>query len=35
MRDNIGKQIALEKNPVDEDLYFTWNNPTPIPPVEE
>ena len=30
MRDGIGKQIALEKNPVDEDLYFTWNNPTPV-----
>jgi len=35
MRDGIGNQIALEKNPVDEDLYFTWNNPTPVPPVEE
>ena len=35
MRDGIGKKIALEKNPVDEDLYFTWNNPTPVPPVEE
>jgi len=31
----LSKQIDLEKHPVDEDLYFTWDNPTPIPPVEE
>jgi hypothetical protein len=34
MRDSIAANIALQKNPVDEDLYFTFNNPTP-PPTEE
>ena len=28
---NIESQIA----PVNEDLYFTWQNPTPVPPVEK
>ena len=38
---NIEAQIAKQITPVNEDLYFTWNNPpvpappAPIPPVEE
>ncbi len=36
MQADITAQIELEKNPVIEDLYFTWQNPTPpVPPVEE
>ena len=35
MRDSIAKAIELEKNPVSEDLYFTFNNPPmPSPPEE-
>ena len=26
---SLSKQISLEKNPIDEDLYFTWDNPIP------
>ena len=29
MKVGIAANIALEKKPVDEDLYFTWQNPTP------
>ena len=33
---SIAATIALEIAPVNEDLYFTWQNPTPpVPPVEE
>ena len=33
MKESLRNQIELEKHPVDEDLYFTWDNPiTPIPP---
>ena len=36
MQSNIAATIALEIAPVNEDLYFTWQNPTPpVPPVEE
>ena len=36
MQSNIAATIALEITPVNEDLYFTWQNPTPpVPPVEE
>ena len=41
MAANIEAQIAKQITPVNEDLYFTWNNPpvpappAPIPPVEE
>jgi len=34
MQKQIQSQVDLEKNPVDENLYFTFNNP-PAPPVEE
>ena len=33
MAANIEDQIAKQITPVNEDLYFTWQNP-PIPPVE-
>ena len=33
MAANIEAQIAKQITPVNEDLYFTWQNP-PIPPVE-
>jgi hypothetical protein len=33
MRTNIAAQIQKQITPVNEDLYFTWQNP-PIPPVE-
>ena len=29
MKTSIAAVIALEKKPVNEDLYFTWQNPTP------
>ena len=36
MQASIAATIALEITPVNEDLYFTWQNPTPpVPPVEE
>ena len=35
MEVSLSKQIDLQKHPVDEDLYFTWDNPAPPPPVEE
>ena len=34
MAANIEAQIAKQITPVNEDLYFTWQNP-PVPPVEE
>jgi len=34
MAKQIEDNIKLQINPVNEDLYFTWQN-TPIPPVEE
>ena len=39
--DVVGMQASIAANiesqivPVNEDLYFTWQNPTPVPPVEE
>ena len=33
MAASIASQIQKEITPVNEDLYFTWNNP-PIPPAE-
>ena len=36
MQASIAATIALEITPVNEDLYFTWQNPTPpVPPAEE
>ena len=36
MQASIAATIAVEITPVNEDLYFTWQNPTPpVPPVEE
>ena len=36
MESSISSQIATQITPVNEDLYFTWQNPTPpAPPVEE
>ena len=36
MQSSIAATIAAEITPVNEDLYFTWQNPTPpVPPVEE
>jgi hypothetical protein len=37
MAANIEAQIAKQITPVNEDLYFTWQNPPipPVPPVEE
>ena len=36
MQSSIAATIALEIAPVNEDLYFTWQNPVPpVPPVEE
>ena len=33
---SIAETIAAEIAPVNEDLYFTWQNPVlPVPPVEE
>jgi hypothetical protein len=32
MAASIAAQIAKQNTPVNEDLYFTWDNP-PIPPV--
>ena len=33
MRTSLAAQIAKQITPVNEDLYFTWQNP-PIPPAE-
>ena len=39
--DVVGMQASIAANiesqivPVNEDLYFTWQNPTPVPPVEK
>jgi len=37
MQDSIETTIQKEIAPVDENLYFTWQNPPapPVPPVEE
>ena len=37
MRNSLAAQIQKEITPVNEDLYFTWQNPPipPVPPVEE
>jgi hypothetical protein len=36
MQANIAANIQSQITPVNEDLYFTWQNPTPpVPPVEE
>ena len=36
MQASISAVIAKEITPVNEDLYFTWQNPTPpVPPVED
>ena len=37
MAASIEAQIAKQITPINEDLYFTWDNPPmpPIPPVEE
>ena len=35
MEANLSHQIDLEKHPVDEDLYFTWDNPPAPPPIDE
>ena len=36
MQANIAATIQSEITPVNEDLYFTWQNPVPpVPPVEE
>jgi len=36
MQASIAASIQSQIAPVNEDLYFTWQNPTPpIPPVEE
>jgi hypothetical protein len=34
MAKSIEDNINLQINPVNEDLYFTWQNP-PVPPVKE
>ena len=34
MQANIAATITKEITPVNEDLYFTWMNPTPTPPTE-
>ena len=34
MAKQIEDNIKLQITPVNEDLYFTWQNP-PVPPVEE
>jgi len=35
MQASIAATIQSEITPVNEDLYFTWQNPIPIPTVEE
>jgi len=34
MQAGIAATIATEMTPVNEDLYFTWMNPTPTPPTK-
>ena len=36
MQSSIAAQIQKQITPVNEDLYFTWQNPVPpVPPIEE
>ena len=35
MQAYITKNIQAQITPVNEDLYFTWQNPTPPPPVND
>ena len=35
MQASIAASIESQITPVNEDLYFTWQNPTPPPPAEE
>ena len=36
MQSGIAAQIQKQITPVNEDLYFTWQNPVPpVPPIEE
>ena len=35
MKASIAETIATEIAPVNEDLYFTWMNPTPTPPLND
>tara|TARA_R110002124_G_scaffold150391_1_gene316821 strand:+ start:131 stop:502 length:372 start_codon:yes stop_codon:yes gene_type:complete len=35
MQTSISENIQSQITPVNEDLYFTWQNPTPVPPVDE
>ena len=36
MKVSIEAQIAKQITPINEDLYFTWQNPVPpVPPIEE
>jgi hypothetical protein len=36
MQASIATQIQKEITPINEDLYFTWQNPVPpVPPIEE
>ena len=35
MQAYITKNIEAQITPVNEDLYFTWQNPTPPPPVND
>ena len=35
MQASIAAKIQSQITPVNEDLYFTWQNPTPPPPAEE
>ena len=35
MQASIAANIQSQITPVNEDLYFTWQNPAPTPPVEE
>ena len=35
MEVSLTKQIDLEKKPIDENLYFSWQNPPPQPPPDK
>ena len=35
MQNSIAVDIQFQITPASEDLYFTWQNPTPTTPVEE
>ena len=36
MQASIANQIEKQITPINEDLYFTWQNPVPpVPPIEE